>query len=187
MAEPTASYDVSVSGLWSSRHRISADGKPVGVLEVRRNKAGMVVAGRYAPEKGEVLDLRRDPGLLRSQFSMWTEAREWLGSALRPHVLQRLIHLHTGSRPLRVMPAPGLGFGWSLVAPKTGEMARIRGNPLTRRARVEVFRKLDFELVLFAYFLGSQLWLESVWPGPSTREAPTELPAPSKATRTAGS
>ena len=25
----------------------------------------------------------RDPGLLRSQFSVWTEGREWLGSSLR--------------------------------------------------------------------------------------------------------
>jgi 5-methyltetrahydrofolate--homocysteine methyltransferase len=43
----------------------------------------------WRPEKGEVLTFRRDPGLLRSQFSVWTEGHEWLGAALRSHVLRR--------------------------------------------------------------------------------------------------
>ena len=164
MADPTATYDVRIAGFWNTRHTLSDGEGERGVLTVTRGKGGMVVSGRYSPTKGEVLLLRRDPGLLRSQFSLWTDAREWLGSSLRWSFFGREIVLHTGSKPLRIFPLPGFRCGWSLMAPKTGEMARIHLG--VRRARIEVFRKVDFELVVFAYFLGCQLRLESLWPGP---------------------
>lgn len=167
MAEPTATYQVQISGLWNSTHRLSTTEGPLGVLTLERNGWGMVVAGRYSPTKGEVLVIRRDPGLLRSQFSLWTEGKEWLGSSLRWHVVRREIVLHTGSRPLRILPLPGFRCGWTLQAPKTGEMARILGSPLGRRARIEVYRKLEMELVVFSYFLAVQLMPESIWPGRS--------------------
>lgn len=176
MAEPTASYTVRVSGLWNARHRISNPGGSLGTLTIRRGGTGVVEGGTYRPEKGEVLTFRRDPGILRGQFSVWTEGREWLGSSLRWSVLRREIVLHTGNKPLRLVPLEGFACGWSLQAPKTGEMARIHGNPLTRAARIDVFRKVDFELLVFAYFLGSQIWLESVWPGPELE--PETPPAP---------
>lgn len=166
MAEPIATYTIQASGLWSTRHRISNSTGTVGSLTVRRSGLGVVESGTFQPDKGEVLTFRRDPGILRGQFSVWTEGREWLGSSLRWSVMRREIALHTGNKPLRLVPLPGFSFGWSLQAPKTGEMARIHGNPLTRKARVDVFRKVDFELLVFAYFLGSQIWLESLWPGP---------------------
>lgn len=184
MPEPIATYRVRTSGLWTTRHVITGPGlesaDQVGVLTVERNPRGVVCGGRYQPAQGEVLVFRRDPGLLRGQFSLWTEGHEWLGSSLRWSILRRDIALHTGNKPLRLVPSTGLAFGWSLQAPKTGEMARIRGNPLTRGARLEVFRKLDFELLVFAYFLGSQIWLESLWPGPSP-EGESGTSAPSKA------
>jgi hypothetical protein len=184
MADPNATYQVRISGFWSSVHTLSKlEGtaeEPVGVLRIERSPLGMVKGGRYQPGKGEVLLLRRDPGLLRSQFSLWTEGREWLGSALRWNVLRREIVLHTGSRPLRILPLPGLRAGWTLQAPKTGEMARIHGFPLSRRARIQVFRKVEMELVVFSYFLASQILVESLWPGPRTAED-RELAVPSKA------
>jgi hypothetical protein len=130
----------------------------------------MVERGRYVPTKGEVLLLRRDPGLLRSQFSLWTERQEWLGSSLRWHWLRREIVLHTGSKPLRIQPLPGFRPGWRLVAPRTGEMARVLARPLGRRATIEVYRRLDPELVVFTYFLARQILLESLWPGPAEHE-----------------
>jgi hypothetical protein len=62
-------------------------------------------------------------------------------------------------------------------------MARFFGTPLARSARIEVYRKVDLELLVFAYFLGSQILLESLWPGPS-RDADGELVPPPKAPQT---
>jgi len=165
--DPTQTIDVEIQGLWSSIHTLSRAGEPLGVLSVQRGSKGLVEGARYVPAKGEVLLLRRDPGLLRSQFSLWTEGREWLGSALRWNIFKREIVLHTGSKPLRIQPLSGLRPGWTLQAPKTGEMARILGRPFGRRARIEVYRRLDMELVVFAYFLGSMILIESLWPGPA--------------------
>ena len=155
---------VTRSGLLTPRFTFVGEEGPLGVLTLERGR-GMVVAGHWSPEQGEVLHMRRDPGLLRSQFSLWTEAREWLGSSLRADFIQRLIRLHTGSRPLRMLPLTGLRSGWVLQAPKTGDMAHIHLSWLGAD-RIEVRRKVDIELVIFAYFLGAQLRLESLWPGP---------------------
>jgi len=64
---------------------------------------------------------------------------------------------------MRLLPLPGLGTGWSLHAPKTGQMAQVH---LGKDARVDVFRRMDFEVVLFALFLGFLSRVESWWPGP---------------------
>ena len=53
-------------------------------------------------------------------------------------------------------------------------MARIVARPFSRACRLEVYRRMDFEVVLFAYFLGSQLLVESAWQGP---EAELSQPA----------
>ncbi len=158
-------YQVERSGLLAPEHHVSDSAGPVGVLTLKRGR-GLVVGGRWSPLRGEVLVMRRDPGLLRSQFSLWTDAREWLGSALRPNLLRREIMLHTGSRPLRLLPLTGFRAGWVLQAPKTGDMARMALPLLRGRDRIEVYRKVDLELLVFAYFLGIQLRLESFWPGP---------------------
>lgn len=182
MPPAIASYTTRVSGLWTTRHEISAgDGGRVGVLTIERNGKGLVTHGTYVPEKGEKLLLRRDPGLLRSQFSLWTEGREWLGSSLRWSFVGREIVLSTGAKPYRLLPLPSFRPGWRLVAPKTGEMARIRPSLFRRSARIEVFRRVDFELALFAYFLGWQLHIESLWPGRAVELEPENVPTPSKA------
>ena len=172
MPEPTAVYTVTKQGHWNSTytltlHEQGTTGQTAGVLSTRRNAWGMVVAGKYVPTKGEELHFRRDPGLLRSQYSLWTGGREWLGSSLRWSLGRREIVLHTGSKPLKILPLSGLKCGWSLQAPRTGEMARLHGSLLGGKSKIEVFRKVEFELVVFAFFLASQLWLESTWPGPA--------------------
>ena len=166
MADAVSTYEVRISGLWNTSHRFLLDGEELGVLRVVRGRGGVITEGRYSPIKGEVLCLRRDPGLLRSHFSLWTDGQEWLGSSLRGNFVGREIVLHTGTKPLRIVPLPRLGFGWTLQAPRTGEMARVTGLPMGRRMRVEVFRKLAFELVIFTYFLGRPILGESWWPGP---------------------
>lgn len=181
MPEPIAKYRTRVSGFWKTRHEILADDGPVGTLTVERNGLGMVIGGRYEPSQGEVLRFRRDPGILRSQFSLWTEGREWLGSSLRWSFFGREIVLATGSRPYRLIPLPGLRPGWRMVAPKTGEMARITPRVFRRASRIEVYRRTDFELVLFAYFLGWQIYRESIWPGEEVESEPETAPTPSKA------
>lgn len=186
MADVIATYRTQVSGLWSTRHRIfevrAGEGDVErGVLEIRRAPAGWVRGATYRPVQGEVLHFRRDPGLLRSQFSLWTEGREWLGSSMRWHVARREITLSTGNKPYRLLPLPSFRRGWRMVAPKTGELARILPKTLRRDAVIEVYRKLDFELLLFAYFLGSQLYAETVWPAHAPEDAHEALPRPSKA------
>jgi hypothetical protein len=181
MADVIATYRAQVSGLWSTRHRISKDGAELGVLEIRRRLSGWIDSGTYRPAQGEVLHFRRDPGLLRNQFSLWTEGREWLGSSLRWSLMRREIALSTGNKPYRLLPLPSLRRGWRMVAPKTGELARILPAPLGRSATIEVYRKIDFELLLFAYFLGSQLYLETIWPAHSPEDGQAELGKPSKA------
>ena len=181
MPEVIAIYRTRVSGLWSTRHVIAGEAGDLGTLAIERSPRGLVVGGRYVPHKGEVLSFRRDPGLVRSQFSMWTEGREWLGSSLRWSFFGREIALSTGNRPYRLLPLPGLRRGWRMVAPRTGEMARIRPLPFRRASRIEVFRRIDFELVLFSYFLGWQIYAESLWPGRDIEPEQESIPTPSKA------
>lgn len=165
MTKARQTFRTEVSGLWSPRHRILDDeGRELGVLSVHRNRFGMVVSGEYRPERGEVLSFRRDPGILRGQFSLWTDGKEWLGSSLRWNVVRRQIDVQTGSKPLRIVPALGWRRGWRLVAPKTGRMARIETPLFSRNSTLQVYRKMDFELLLFAYFLGSLILTESLLP-----------------------
>jgi hypothetical protein len=162
-------YRVTVSGLWNTRHTFTsvteAGETPEGVLTVRRSRFGRVTSAEYRPDKGEVLIVRRDPGLLRSQFSLWTDGTEWLGSSLR-WGLRRQIDLSTGSKPLYLLPVAGLRAGWGIYAPKSGEMARIVSSLTGRSSRIEVYRRLDFPILVFSYFIGNQVHLESIAPGP---------------------
>jgi hypothetical protein len=164
---PIQVYDARVRGLWDRRHTISSEGETLGELSIQRRWWGMVAHGEFRPIRGEVLTFRRDPGLLRSQFSLWTDGREWLGSSLRWSNLAREVHISSGNKPFRLLPVEGLSFGWSLYAPKTGESARIFTSPFSGRSRLEVYRRLDFPLLLFAYFLGTQILFESLLPGPA--------------------
>ena len=165
MSKPRETYRTRVSGLWSPKHTfLDEDGKEIGVLRMRRNAVGLIVAGEYVPERGERLDFRREPGLLRAQFSVWTEGREWLGSSIRQGVARRTVELWTSTRPYRLVPSLGLGRGWRMVATKTGLVADIRHGLLSRNATLEVHRKLDFELLLLGYFVGNLALLESLPP-----------------------
>lgn len=183
MPTPIKSLKTKVSGLWSPRHTFLDDeGNTLGVLSVKRNKWGMVVSADYRPEKGEVLYFRRDPGLLRAQFSLWTDGKEWLGSSLRWHVGRRQIDVWTGGRPYRVVPRRGFGRGWRVVATKTGEAAEVRSPLVGKNSTVEQFRKMDFELLLFCYFLGSISLVESFLPTSldALDEGLGKTPAPAK-------
>jgi hypothetical protein len=171
MADTPTVYTTRVSGLWNSRHELRSEGERLGVLSLQRGAPGLVTSGEYRPEKGEVLSFRRDPGLLRSQFSMWTDGHEWLGSSLRWSFVRREITIHNGGKPFRLLPLRSLQRGWSLYAPRTGENARLSVPLVGRSARLAVFRRVDFPLLVFTYFLGCQLWGESLWPGPSEAEA----------------
>ena len=166
LADPILTYTTRVRGRWNQRHEITGPDGPEGVLTIERGTAGMVVGGEFRPTSGEVYTFRRDPGLLRSQFSMWTDGKEWLGSSLRWSFVARSVHLSTGTKPFRLLPLPGLRRGWGLYAPKTGEAARIEVGLFGRNATLHVYRRLDISLLLFAYFLGSQILLESLLPGP---------------------
>jgi len=182
MPDPISTYRTRVSGLFQARHTIlGPDGAEVGVLTVQRRPGGPIRSARYQPVKGEVLLFRRDPGILRSQFSCWTEGREWVGSSLRWSFFAREIGLATGNKPYRLLPVAGLRRGWRMLAPKTGEMARLEPSGLGRGSTIQVFRRVDFELVLFAYFLGSQVYFESFWPGREVSDDQDSVPTPSKA------
>jgi hypothetical protein len=180
MTDALQTFTFSSSGLFSPRHTVSdSEGNKLGELKVQRNRWGLISRGTYRPEKGEVLQFKRDPGLLRAQFSMWTEDREWLASSLRWSFFTRPITIHTGTKPQTLMPLPGFRSGWKLMAPKTGEMARLEGGLLSSKSRLEVFRRMDFELVLFAYFLGSLTKVEFLWPGPVEHRVKEAQPSPS--------
>ena len=181
MPEAIATYTVRVDGFWNTRHTISdaTSGATLGVLSVERNVASMVVRGTYRPEKGEMLHVRRDPGLLRSHFSLWTESREWLGSSLRWSTRRRAIEVSSAAsnKPYLLSPLPGWRRGWRLIAPKTGEALRTEVPLIGCRARIEVARRIDFDLVVFAYFLGFPLYAESLLPGPILESAPEASPS----------
>lgn len=182
MPETIATYRTTVSGLFAPRHVIlDAQGREEGVLTVRRDRKGLIVGGRYQPAQGEVLLIRRDPGILRSQFSCWTEGREWIGSSLRWSFFAREIALATGNKPYRLLPVAGLRRGWRMFAPKTGEMARIEPRGLLGGSTIGVFRRVDFELVVFAYFMASQVTFESLWPGREVSDDQESVPTPSRA------
>lgn len=165
MSETTELYRTRVTGFWSPRHTLlDAAGKPLGVLSVRRNKLGLVVGAEYRPEQGEVLHFRREPGLLRAQFSLWTDGKEWLGSSIRQGVVRRTVELWTSTRPYRLVPRLGLGKGWRMVATKTGLVAELAFPWFGRGATLTVYRKLDFELLLLGYFVGTLALWETVPP-----------------------
>jgi hypothetical protein len=173
MPEALSTYRSRVAGLWNTEHRLDSAEGELGLLRMERNPFGLVVAGDWIPSRGERLHFRRDPGLLRSQFSVWTEGREWLGSSLRWSFLRREVVLHTGARPLRLLPTGGFGAGWTLQAPRTGEMARFEGGLLGRAMTITVVRKLEVELLAFTYFLAWQIRRESFWPGPRVEDDPS--------------
>ena len=165
MSKPRETYRTRVSGFWSPKHTfLDEDGKEIGKLTVRRNRVGLIVGAEYRPERGEVLDFRREPGLLRAQFSVWTEGREWLGSSIRQGIARRTVELWTSTRPYRLVPRLGFSRGWRMVATKTGLVAEIQHGLLSRNATLEVHRKLDFELLLLGYFVGNLALNESLPP-----------------------
>jgi hypothetical protein len=165
MAQKTQTYSTRLAGWWSPRHTIlDEEGNTLGLLKVQRNWCGMIVGGEYVPGKGEKLIIRRDPGLQRGQFSLWTDTREWLGSSLRPRLIQRRIDVWSGVRPYRIVPKAGFGRGWRIIASKTGEVATIRQPLLPRGSQWVIHRKTDFEMMLFCYFLGSLSPSESFLP-----------------------
>ncbi len=183
MADAIRTYTTKVTGLWSPRHEFFEGDERLGVLSIKRNGWGMVVSGEYKPDKGEELHFRRDPGLLRAQFSLWTDSREWLGSSMRWHVARRQIDLWTAGKPFRLVPAGGFRRGWRMLGAKTGESLSIEYGLLGRNATIQLRRKTDLDLVLFCYFLGSMTLGESRWPS-SLHErltAGVRSPAASKA------
>jgi len=179
-AEAIATYRTRARGLPRSAYEIEGPDGKLGLLRVRRNGAGMIVGGRFEPVKGEVLTFRREPGILRGQFSLWTEGREWLGSSLRPGFVQREIALSTGAKSFRLLPTSSFGRGWRMLAPKTGEMARILPDGFGR-SRIEVYRRVDTELLLFAFFLSTQVQCESWWPARADEGESETIPTPTKA------
>ncbi len=164
MPESLTTYRTEVSGLWSPRHVVHEGEQRLGTLTMQRNRAGMVVSGLWSPETGEVFHFRREPGLLRPQFSVWTEAREWLASSDRSSLFRRRLDLWTGGKPYRLVPLPGLRRGWRLIASRTGEALRIEHGLVRRAATIRMFRKTELELVLFAYFLGALALNQSLPP-----------------------
>ena len=184
MSDSIQTFRTEVRGLVAPRHVIlDGQGERLGSLHVRRNRLGMVVHADYRPVQGEVLHLRRDPGLLRAQFSLWTESREWLGSSLRWSTFRRQIDVWTGGKPYRMVPTPGFGRGWRVLASKTGEVARIEAGVLSRDTTLSVHRKLDFELLVFCYFLGSLVLREAFFPTSlaALEEEPRSQPSATKA------
>ncbi|MEM9802718.1 MAG: hypothetical protein AAGA20_20500 [Planctomycetota bacterium] len=165
MAAPQKTFRTKVSGLLRPRHTFTdEDGKEIGVLVVERNWLGMIVGGEWKPTKGETLAIKRDPGLLRAQFACWTEGREWLGSTIRPGVMRRTIEMWTGGKPLRLVPRLELGRGWRIVGAKSGLVAQFDHGIASRDATIRTFRKIDPELLVFAYFVGGLALWESALP-----------------------
>ena len=170
MTEPNAPknvYETRVSGLWQTRHEITDQEGDVGVLTLERTWYGHVRKGVYRPAKGAVLTIERDPGLRRGTFSMWSEGREWLGSSERSGYVSRVFKIHTGGKPFHVVPLQGFTKGWGVHAPRTGEAARIHAPWLGRNTRMEVYKRLDFTVLLFGYFLGYRSMVEAIAPGPA--------------------
>lgn len=163
MSEVLATYTVRALGPWGSRQEISQDGTVQGELRLHRAPLGYVRKAEYRPIKGELWTIERNPGLVRSQFTMWTEKREWLGSSVRFSYLRPLVELDTGGKPYHLAASPRWGPGWTLYAPKTGAVANISVG--LRGGRIDVFRKTQFPLLVFAWFLASRSRLESLVPG----------------------
>jgi len=180
MVERIATYRARQRGLLGSKHTLEGPDGPLGVLELERGLGGAIARARFVPVSGEVLTFRREPGVLRGQFSLWTEGREWLGSSLRSSFVKREIALSTGAKSFRLLPTASFGRGWRMLAPKTGEMARIVPEGL-RGSRIEVYRRVETELLIFAYFLSVQVGCESWWPARADEGESETIPTPSKA------
>lgn len=163
---PKNVYEVQRSGFWSSRHEFRENGDALGVLELDRNVLGLVRKGTYRPVKGALLTMERDHGLRRGQFTVWSEGREWIASSERNGFFERVLKLHAGGKPFHLVPLRGFEQGFGIHAPRTGEAARILSPVFAGRTKIEVWKRLDFPLVLFAYFLGVQIRPEALWPGP---------------------
>lgn len=159
------SFTTRTSGWLRPRHVVlDEEGKEIGRIDVTRNRLGMIVKGVWTPTKGEVLEFRRQPGLLRAQFACWTEAREWLGATIRPGFARRTIEMWTGGKPMRLVPRLEFGKGWRIVGSRSGVYAQVDQSWLGRSAKIETYRKIDMELLMFAYFIGTLAGWESALP-----------------------
>jgi hypothetical protein len=69
-----------------------------------------------------------------------------------------------------------------MFAPRPARWPRIEPAGFGKSgSTIQVFRRVDFELVLFAYFLGSQVYSESFWPGREVTDDQESVPTASKA------
>ena len=173
--EPTkvsakAPYIVRPQGLLNPTFQFEREGEVLG--HMRRERAlgiGRLRASLYTPLSGEPISVQRDPGLLRSQFSAWSQihggqGREWLGSSINYEVLGREITLHNGTKPFRLIPTKAFGMGWELHAPKTGLVATFKKKG--RAVEIHLDRRVDFFLLLLSFHNIGSAWLTSISPGP---------------------
>lgn len=162
-----APYTVRAKG---SDFVFEREGEVLGTMRRTRRMGFLRLQGSvYTPVSGETITIQRDPGLLRSQFSAWSQVhggqgREWLGSSINYGLFGREISLHNGNKPFRLVPSKAFGSGWELHAPKTGLTATIKkkGGAI----EIELERRVDFFLLLLAFHNVATAWLLSVLPGP---------------------
>ena len=163
-------YTIRKKGLLNPTFTFERAGEVIGTM--RRHRRGLlrlVQSSTYVPVKGETITIDRDPGLLRHQYSAWSQVhggqgREWLGSSIRYSIFGREISIHNGSKPFRLVPIKAFGMGWELHAPKTGLVARFSKRGSTIEVTLE--RRVDFYLVLLAFHNIASGWISSIWPGP---------------------
>lgn len=163
-----APYIVRAKGLINPEFTFEREGDVLGTMK-RDRKLGRLMGSVYVPVQGETITVQRDPGLLRNQFSAWSQihggqGREWLGSSINYGLIGREVTLHNGTKPFRLVPTKAFGTGWELHAPKTGLVATFIKRGSTVEVRLE--RRVDFFLLLLAFHNIATAWLKSVWPGP---------------------
>ena len=168
-AKAKAPYLVRAKGLVNPAFEFEREGQVLGTMRRTRLLGCLRLQGAvYEPVQGETITIQRDPGLLRSQFSAWSQVhggqgREWLGSSIR-YGASREITIHGGGKPFRLVPCKGFGMGWDLHAPKTGLVASFRKKGGAVEVTLE--RRVDFYLLLLAYHNLASAWLSSLLPGP---------------------
>lgn len=169
-AKAKAPYLVRAKGLVNPAFEFEREGQVLGTMRRTRLLGCLRLQGAvYEPVQGETITIQRDPGLLRSQFSAWSQVhggqgREWLGSSINYGIIGREISLHNGTKPFRLIPSKTFGPGWELHAPKTGLTATFK--KVSGGIEIGLERRVDFFLLLLAFHNVATARLASIWPGP---------------------
>lgn len=152
----TDEIEATVSGFFTTHHRLESGWGPLGTLTVRGSGARSV----FQASDGRELNLVRT-SWWRSTYEL-IEGGRTRGAARSPGIFNRRFLIDFDGLPYELQPAGILAQTWHLVDGAGVAVLEIRARGVFRRgAYVAVLGEVDSGLLVFAYFLVYMRWQEA--------------------------